>query len=80
MSAENDPDLLNRFQHHPPSSAIVARHELAREACWKAAVVVKTLTPPSREQSLAITALEEAMMWANAAIARHDEDGNRKDA
>jgi len=29
-------------------------------------------TPESREQSLAITALEEAVMWANAAIARRE--------
>ena len=29
-------------------------------------------TPPSREQSLALTALEECVMWANAAIARNE--------
>jgi len=28
-------------------------------------------TPPGREQSLALTALEEAVMWANAAIVRN---------
>lgn len=30
-------------------------------------------TPKSREQSLAITKVEEAMFWANAAIARNQE-------
>jgi len=29
-------------------------------------------TPPSREQSLAITHLEEAIFYANAAIARNE--------
>jgi hypothetical protein len=29
------------------------------------------MTPPSREQSIAITKLEEALFWTNAAIARH---------
>ena len=32
--------------------------------------LVEVTGPPCREQSLAITALEEAMFWANAAIAR----------
>jgi hypothetical protein len=30
--------------------------------------------PPSRELSLAQTKLEEAVMWANAAIARHEAE------
>ena len=29
-------------------------------------------TPKSREQSLALTKLEEAIMWANASIARNE--------
>jgi hypothetical protein len=29
-------------------------------------------TPESREQSLALTNLEQAVMWANAAIARRE--------
>ena len=32
--------------------------------------LVEVTGAPCREQSLAITALEEAMFWANAAIAR----------
>ncbi len=38
----------------------------------KLAQYVLALTPESREQSLAVTKLEEAMMWANAAIARNE--------
>lgn len=47
------------------------RHRRVREACRAAAQEVVEITgPASREQSLAITHLEEAMFWANAAIAR----------
>ena len=36
--------------------------------------------PESREASLAITKLEEAIMWANAAIARRPESEDASDA
>jgi hypothetical protein len=32
--------------------------------------VLSDTIPPGREQALFVTKLEEAMMWANAAIAR----------
>ena len=67
-----DDELARRFNYHPPNTEDkVHRHEQVRSTCLSAAKVVVELTgPPSREQSLAITALEEAMFWANAAIAR----------
>ena len=37
------------------------------------ATMIVELTPPSREQSLALTKLSEASMHANAAIARDEE-------
>ena len=47
------------------------RHQRVRTVLFSAADEIVELTgPPSREQSLAITKLEEAMFWANAAIAR----------
>jgi hypothetical protein len=36
------------------------------------AETVIQLCPPGRETSLAVTKIEEAMFWANAAIARND--------
>jgi hypothetical protein len=43
--------------------------------CRNAAEELVDLTGPStREQSLAITHLEEAMFWANAALAQTIED------
>lgn len=63
-------DLAHRFQFHPADQDRGARHDGVRGACLEAAIRIDDLTVPCREQSLAITALEEAMMWANAAIAR----------
>jgi len=62
----------NRFDHHPPDGLKVQLHQLLRNVIKDAAVVVAHECPEGREKSLAITKLEEAMFWANAAIARHD--------
>ena len=37
------------------------------------AVVLSQLTPATREQALALTHLEQAVMYANAAIARGEK-------
>ncbi|HVI77812.1 MAG TPA: hypothetical protein VM715_06545 [Candidatus Acidoferrum sp.] len=67
--------LAHRFAYHPPATDEKRKcHEHVREVCLIAAEEIVTLTGPStREQSLAITKLEEAMFWANAAIARGDD-------
>lgn len=64
--------LKRRFSYHEPNTTVRAgRHEEVRETCLNAAVKIVELTgEPSREQSIAITHLENAMFWANAAIAR----------
>ena len=75
MSAESTNDIENRFTYHPPKGErIVREHELTRNQ-------VKTLAhswdgnlPNGREKALAITKLEEALFWANAAIARNQID------
>jgi hypothetical protein len=67
-------ELERRFSHHPPQNEDdVAKHEAIRETCLDAAVEIAAFIPASREASLAITKLEEAMMWANAALARNRE-------
>lgn len=67
-------ELRRRFSYHKPNTdEKVARHQRVREACFNAADEICQVTEPSREQSLAITKLEEAMFWANASIARPEE-------
>lgn len=71
MHLTND-ELARRFNYHPANTdEKKTRHEAVRSVCLGAAKELVMLTgPPTREQSLAIARLEEAMFWANAAIAR----------
>jgi hypothetical protein len=69
-----DPQTLAQidaaFKYHPPKEGQPERYaEIRAEARLLALRLVK-LCPPGRERSLALTKLEEAVMWANAAIAR----------
>lgn len=64
--------LRNRFLHHAPKNDQAPRYEAIREGCLALAEGIVQYTPPSREQSLALTHLETAMMFANAAIARNE--------
>jgi hypothetical protein len=66
-------DLRHRFQFHPADADNTqAAHAEVRNICLDAAESINDLLPDGREKSLAITHLEEAMMWANAGIARAD--------
>lgn len=65
--------LQNRFAYHPADTQEKKdKHEAVRDTCLSAADDIVRITGSStREQSLAITKFEEAMFWANAAIARN---------
>lgn len=65
-------DLDNRFTYHKPKDNTTIRaHERIRLGVGAVARLIDANVPDGREKSLAITALEEAMMWANAGIARN---------
>jgi len=66
--------LAHRFQFHPADDDNTkTAHETVRNVCLEAAEeIVQVTGAPCREQSTAISKLEEAMFWANAAIARGD--------
>lgn len=63
-------DLENRFTYHAPKGDQTQRYEKLRFNGRNLAEMIDELCPDSREKSLAITKLEEAVMWANASIAR----------
>ena len=66
----SDDDLLRRINHHTPDEDGTARILLMRGHALHWALAIKASVPDGREQSLALTKLEEALMWANAGIAR----------
>ncbi len=64
--------LDNNFKHHPPSSILIANaHGAVRKELRSMATELTDLCPESPELNMALTKLEEAMFWANAAIARY---------
>lgn len=63
-------ELDIRFTYHAPTGDQPERYDRLRKAAKNFAALIVELTPDSREQSLAITHLEESVMMANAAIAR----------
>ena len=64
-------ELVNNYTYHAPDEQKQLDHQTIRTAVFSAATVVNNTCPESREKSLVMTKLEEAMFWANAAIARN---------
>lgn len=74
-----DPELFadvvtRRFVYHAPKGDQLERYTILRNCASILAQDILRMTPPGREQSLALTKLEEAIFFANAAIARGEAD------
>lgn len=68
QNGKMDNDLENTY--HAPKEGQPAKYEQLRATGKTLAYMIKNLVPNSREQSLALTKLEEVIFWANAGIAR----------
>ena len=66
-------DILNRFVYHKPKEDDSMKYITIRQQAKQFADIINGIVPESREKSLAITKLEEVVMWANAGIARRGE-------
>lgn len=76
MSSDGyDPDTAHRFTYHPPTPEQPEVYQAMRDCAHLFVILVESATFPSRERSLALTKTEEAVMWANAAIARRGLSG-----
>ncbi|HEY6290744.1 MAG TPA: hypothetical protein VI455_04170 [Terriglobia bacterium] len=71
-----DKILLERiecnFTYHAPQGDQAERYQKMREHARSFALDIVTMCPDSRERSVALTKIEESVMWANAAIARNE--------
>ena len=72
QNGERNNVLENNFTYHAPKEGQPAKYEALRAKAKELAYLITELCPPSREQSVAMTQLETAIFWANAAIARNE--------
>ena len=63
-------ELLRRLSYHKPERGQAEIYKKIRRAALDFGALLTVRCPESRELSLAMTKLEESVMWANAAIAR----------
>ena len=69
----NAKDLDEVFVYHPPFGTQVVRYLDIRTVAKALAASILEECPPSRERSLALTHVQEAVMWANASIAVNEK-------
>ena len=65
------PDIESRFSYHKPTEDKAQIYPILREEAKKLAYLIEQYVPEGREKSLALTKLEETIMWANAGISRN---------
>lgn len=63
--------IENNFKYHTPKEGQPEKYDSLRNKAKELAYLIDELCPNSREKSLAVTKLEEAIMWANASVARN---------
>lgn len=67
-------DIEHRFAFHAATTEEKRdAHTSVRQQCRQLADFFNDKLPEGREKSIAVTHLEIAMMWANAALAREGE-------
>ena len=64
-----DEKIENSFSYHSPKGDQSSKYEILRQIAKGFAYAIESNVPNSREKSLAMTKLEEAVMWANKGIA-----------
>ena len=68
----NISELQSNFTYHAPKPGQPEKYVVIRDTAKGLAMLINDNCPDSREKSLAMTKLEECVMWANASIARNE--------
>lgn len=71
LTAEEQAQLDKAFTYHAPKADQPEKYTALRHQAKDLARSIILSSPSSRERALAITNLEQSIMWANAAIARN---------
>lgn len=69
--------VASNFTYHKPLEGQPEKYAELRNMSQDLALRMLNLCPPSRERSLAFTKLEESIMWANASIARNEQENTK---
>lgn len=68
-----DQRIASRFTYHPPKNqSQIDRYEQIRELGGQMATALEDRCPGSPELTMAINMIDQAVMWANASIARNE--------
>jgi hypothetical protein len=70
-----DEQIKQTFTYHAPVGDQLGRYESLREGARIFAELIQKSCPESREKSLALTNVQQAVMWANASIAINGTPG-----
>ena len=66
--------IAHIFTYHKPVGTQQARYVELRDKAKELALLINADVPESREKSLALTNLQQSIMWANAAIAINETE------
>lgn len=72
MTNKEQETLDNNFTYHSPKEGQTEKYQTIRNKAKGLATLLIDLCPESRERAIAMTNLETAVFWANAAIARNE--------
>ena len=67
-------EINNTFTYHKPFGDQPTRYENIRKMAKAFVELLELYCPNSREKSMAITNIQQAVMWANASIAIHEKE------
>ena len=72
ITASDQQQLDSAFTYHPPEPGQPERYVAIRDTAKAMVELIYDICPSSDERTMAVTRLVEAVMWANASIARNE--------